>query len=138
MAIETQGCKFFWSTSTAQSTAQEVGEVVDFGGPGGAAGVIDVTHLQSTAKEKMIGLRDEGQFTMTLNYNPTNTGQIALVSDRASRTKRKALLKFSDTATSCAVFDGYCLQFSVNGAADDKIVANAAIEITGAVTYTTA
>lgn len=138
MAMESQGCRFFWSTSTAQSTAQKIGEVVDFSGPGGGAAVIDITHLESTAKEKMIGLRDEGQFSMTLNYNATDTGQIALIADRASRTKRKGLLKMNDTATSCAVFKGYCLQFNIMGAQDNKITANAAIEITGGVTYTTA
>jgi len=138
MAMETQGCKFFWSASTAQSTAQKVGEVTDFSGPGGAAAVIDITHLESTAKEKLIGLRDEGQLSLTLNYNATDTGQIALIADRASRSKRKALLKFTDDATHCAVFDAYCQQFSVAGAKDDKITANTVLEITGAVNFTTA
>ena len=138
MAIEAQGCRFFWSTSTAQSTAQKIGEVTDFNGPGGAAAVIDISHLESTAKEKLIGLRDEGQFGMTLNYNPTDAGQIALKADRASRTKRKGLIKFNDTATNMAVFKGYCQQFQIQGAVDGKVVANTVIEITGGVTYSTA
>ena len=124
MAMESQGCKFFWSTSTAQSTAQEIGEVTNFNGPGGAAAVIDITHLQSTAKEKLIGLRDEGQLSMSVNYNATDAGQVALIADRSARTKRKALIKFTDTATSAAVFDAYCLQFQVQGVVDDKIAGN--------------
>jgi len=120
-----------------------VGEVVDFGGPGGAAGVIDVTHLQSTAKEKMIGVRDEGQLTMTLNYDPTDTGQIGMKADRAARYKNLYDILFhdldkSDSAMpSRADFFGYCNGFSLNGAADDKVSANAAIEISGAVNYST-
>lgn len=138
MAMESQGCKVFWSASTSQSTAQQVNGVTDFSGPGGAAAVIDITHLGSTAKEKLIGLRDEGQLTLTLNYDPTDAGQAALVTDRAARNLRKALIKFTDAATHCAVFDAYCQQFQVQGAVDNKIVANAVLEITNAVTYTTA
>ena len=138
MGMESQGCKFFWSASTSQSSAVQIAEVTDFNGPGGAAAVIDISHLESTAKEKMIGLRDEGQLSMTLNYNATDTGQVALKADRASRTMRKALLKFNDTATNAAVFDAYCMQFQVQGAVDNKITANAVLEITGAVTWTTA
>jgi len=140
MAIEAQGTKLFWSTSTAASTSASalIGQVTDFTGPGGQAGVIDITHLESTAKEKMIGLRDEGQLSMSLNFQATNVGQVALRTDRAARTKKKVTMKFSDTSTSIAVFKGYCLSFSISGAVDNKVTANAVIEITGAVTYSTA
>jgi len=147
MAYQSQGVKLFWSTlayTTNGSTAginatatQLVGEVTDFTGPGGAAAVIDITHLQSTAKEKMIGLRDEGQVSMSLNFNATDTGQVNLIADRASRTKRNALIKFADSDTNAVAFGGYCLQFSISGAVDNKISANAVIEIDGAVSYTT-
>ena len=104
MAIEAQGTKLFWSTSTAASTSASalIGEVTDFTGPGGQAGVIDITHLGSTAKEKLIGLRDEGQLSMTLNFSATNVEQVALRTDRAARTKKRVTMKFSDTSTSIA------------------------------------
>jgi hypothetical protein len=141
MAFESQGTEFYWSTSTAASTAAGhiVGEVTDFGGPGGQAAVIDVTNLGSTAKEKLVGLRDEGQVTMTLNLSFSDAGQIALRADRASRTRRKCVIKFNDSATDAArtkaTFDGYCMGFSISGAVDNKVTANAVIEITGGVTY---
>lgn len=137
MAIEVQGTRFFWSTSTAQSSAQQIGEVVDFNGPGGTSPVINITVTTSTAAEKMIGIRDEGQLGITLNYNPTDAGHLALIADRASRTKRKALIKFPDTATSIVVFKGFCTQYGIAGAQNDKVIANAVIEITGGVTNTT-
>ena len=137
MAISSQGIKFFWSTSTAVSTAQSIGEVNDFTGPGGAAAVIDITHLQSTAKEKLMGLRDEGQLTLNINYNATDTGQVALKADRASRSKRSAALKFADSATSFISFDAYCLNFSISGAVDQKVAAAVTLEIDGPVTWST-
>lgn len=137
MAYNAQGTKFFWSTSTAYSTAQAVGEVTDFSGPGGQAADVDITTLNSTAKEFFIGLRDEGEITMSLNFNATDAGQAALIADRANRTKRKAAIKFTDTATHVAVFDAYCKGFSISGAVDDKVSAQAVLRISGAVTYST-
>jgi len=144
MALEAQGTKIFWSTATAAatvgavSTAQLVGEITDFSGPGGAAAVIDVTHLQSTAIEKIIGLPDEGQFSFTVNYNPTDAGQVALRTDRSARQRRAALIKFNDAATNAAKFDAYCQTFTPGGAVNGKVQANITLEITGVVTYTTA
>jgi hypothetical protein len=120
-----------------------IGEVTDFNGPGGAAAVIDVSHLGSTAKEKLIGLRDEGQLSMSLNYNATDTGQAGLRTDRAARVRNHYDMIFRDTTWSAsalpsrAYFWAYCLQFAITGAVDDKIAANAVLEITGAVEYTT-
>jgi len=139
MAYEAQGCAIYTSTNgIVRTTDTKIGEVTDFTGPGGAAAVIDITHLGSTAKEKMVGLRDEGQLSMTMNFVATDVGQIAFISDRASRTKRTYVLKFNDAATHGCDFQGYAMQFSIAGAVDNKITANAVIEISGAVTYTTA
>jgi len=121
----------------------EIGEVTDFSGPGGAAAVIDVTHLGSTAIQKLIGLPDEGQFSMTLNYSATDTGQNGLKSDRAARVKNLYDIKFHDKDESAssmpsrASFFGYCQTFSAAGAVNGKVSANAVLEITGAVQYTT-
>ena len=124
-------------------TMGDIGEVTDFNGPGGAAAVIDVTHLGSTAKQKLIGLRDEGQLSLTLNYNATDTGQNGLKSDRAARVKNLYDIMFHDLTTSAsampsrAAFFSYCQQFAASGAVDGKVVANAVLEITGAVKYST-
>jgi len=139
MAIESQGVKLFISTNaTVRTTNTQIMEIVDFTGPGGAAAVIDITSLDSTAKEKLIGLRDEGQLSFSMNFNATDAGQVALKTDRAARTKRAFQIDFSDAATNVADFKGYVLQYSIAGSVDNKISANAVVEITGAVTYTTA
>jgi len=139
MAYSAQGTLFFWCTSTAKSTSTSglVGEVIDFSGPGGQANVIDVTHLNSTAKEKLMGIRDEGQLTLTLNHAPADPGHLLLQADRAARTKKACVIKFSDPASYLAMFDGYCLGYSISGGVDDKVTANVVIEIADAVTYST-
>jgi hypothetical protein len=122
---------------------QNIAEITDFNGPGGAAAIIDITNLQSTAKEKLIGLRDEGQLSLTLNYNATDAGQAGLRADRAERTKNLYDILFTDVAKSASAmpsradFFAYCQQFSEQGAVNNKISANAVLEITGAVNYST-
>ena len=135
MAIESQGCVLYWSTTTSLSTAISVGQVVGFNGPTGSANVIDASHLGSTAKEKMIGLRDEGQITLDCNLAPSDTGQVKLRECRAARTQGNWAIKMTDTAITMLNGHGYVSGFSVTGAVDQIVKASITIEISGAVTY---
>ena len=56
----------------------EIAEVSEFGGPSISRPKVDVTHLRSTAREYIAGLQDTGSFTFTMNYIPTDPGQLAL------------------------------------------------------------
>lgn len=138
MAIEAQGTGVFWSTSTSQSTAQAVGGVMGFSGPSGSAAVIDITTLQSTAKEKQMGLPDEGQISFDVVYLSTDVGQTALRNDRKSRTKRVVTLQLNDATTQTVYADAYCTGFSITGAVDDIVKASVTLELTGPLTFTTA
>ena len=144
MAIESQGAIFFWSTSTAASTSTShaVAEVVGFNGPTGSANVIDVSHLGSTAKEKLIGLRDEGQVSFDVNFRPGTTGQDYLRTCGANRSMKKAVIQLNDNTTEVAktkiIFDAYVSGFSITGAVDQVVKGSITLEITGACTYATA
>ena len=137
MAIESQGTIVYWSTSTALSTAQVVGGVMGYNGPSGSAAVIDITTLASTAKEKQMGLPDEGQISLDAIYLSTDVGQIALRTDRASRTKRKVAVQLTDTSTTQFHGDAYCTGFSITGAVDDVVKASYTLELTNILTWTT-
>lgn len=96
--IETQGTRFFWSTSTGLSTANEIKGCRTMSGLGGSSPVINVSDSNSTVMEKRIGLRDAGEITLAGNYNPSTTVNAALrlmEEDSANRNKRKFCLKFS-------------------------------------------
>ena len=112
----------------------EIGEVVSHDGPGGSAAVYETTHLQSTAKEKKVGLPDEGQLTLAINWClKTDLGQQEASVARKDRTEKNFKLTFSDDST--ASFSGYVLGMSASGAVDDKVSGSITIEITGAVTW---
>ena len=106
MGFSAQGIQFIWTDGTAACTTSMdstgvVGEVTNISGPTGSAGVIDVTHLLSTAKEKMMGLPDEGQITLELNFaygTSVNAKQKQLVADRKARTKRQWGIIFPDAS----------------------------------------
>lgn len=135
VAIDTTGKTLTASNGTITPLEWvEIGEVVSHDGPGGSAAVYETTHLQSTAKEKKIGLPDEGQLTLAVNWClATDLGQQEASNARKARTEKNFKLTFSDAST--ASFSGYVLGLSASGAVDDKVSGSITIEITGAVTW---
>lgn len=135
VAIDTTGKTINDNTDAATYTPvswTEVGEITDFDGPGGSASVIDMTHLQSTAKNKRMGLHDEGQFAMSINFCPDDAGQLAAMAARKARTKKSFKVTYSDA--SVQTFDGYVMGFSSSGGVDGKVAGKITIEIDGEVT----
>ena len=135
--IDTTGKTITDNTDAATATPAawiEIGEVNTWDGPGGSASMYETTHLGSTAKEKQIGLPDEGQVTLSINWiQDTDAGQQAAKTARAARTEKDFRITFSDAST--ATFSGYVLGLTSSGGVDDKVAGSITIEITGAVTW---
>lgn len=132
-AIETQGFKFEIGNNDSPLTWTEVKEVTSFTGFDGQAAEIDVTHLQSTAKEFLMGLQDFGTFTIEVNYLPADAGQDDMRAAKASREIQDFRVTFSDTST--ATFQGYVLSAPISGGVDSKVDSSFAVRITGDVTF---
>ena len=135
--LESQGAQVFWSATTGLSTAIEVGQVVSINGPSGSAGKIDVSNLGSTAKEFLMGLPDEGDISFDVIYDPSDTGQSLMFTDRGARTKKQIKIELNDTANTYLAAKGFCTGYSVAGAVDDAVKATLTVAITGALTVTT-
>jgi len=127
-AVETQGTRFTWNNI-------HVGEQVSFTGPGGVAGTYQVTNLQSTRVEKRPSLPDEGDFGFECNLVPGDTGQQALLIDKATRTVRTCILELTDGTT--LTFQAYCTGFVISGGVDNKVSAAITLAITGEVEWST-
>lgn len=134
-AIESQGVELQRGDGGGTEVFNVIGEVISFQGPGGQASVIDVTHLLSTAREKKIGLQDEGQVTLECNLVPGDTQQIGLRDDRTNRTRRNFRLVLTDGATTTLSFAAYVLGFSIQGAVDQVVRASITLEVDGPVTW---
>lgn len=111
----------------------EIGEVTDWDGPGGSATMYETTHLRSEAKEKKIGLMDEGQLSLTINWEPSDLGQQEARQARADRTEKSFRLTYTDNTT--ATFNGYVMGMSSSGGVDNKVSGSITIEISGPVEY---
>lgn len=133
-AIESQGITLGVS-SGSPSEFSNIGNVTDFSGPGGQAAVIDVSNLDSTFREKLMGLPDEGSFTFNVNLDPDNTQHQLLRSARQSRTRLEFKLTLTDATPATGTFFGYVLGFTTSGGVDQAVKAAIVIEIDGAVAW---
>lgn len=134
-ALKSQGIFVRFGDGGSPEVFTAIGEVVSIEGPGGEATIIDATHLQSTAKEKLIGLPDEGRVTLNVNLVPGDVGQIQLRNDRLNATKRNYKITLTDSPATNLTFAAYCMGFSISSGVDDKVSASIQLEVTGAVTW---
>jgi hypothetical protein len=125
-----------YSAYTSGGTAtpvewSEVGYVTDWDGPGGSASVIDATHLRSAAREKLMGLMDEGQISLSLNWDNEDIGQEACRIARSARARKDFRINYTNGAVQ--TFGGFVLAFPSSGGVDGKVEGSITVEITGAV-----
>lgn len=135
LAIKAQGTTLAYSDGGSPSAFTLVGGirgVSDIGG--GTAPVNDASTLDSTFKEKMLGLNDEGQMNVSFNGKPSNAVQVALRAARRAQSRLEWRVVFSDAAV--AVFFGYIMNFSVSAERGGIVNGAMTIEIDGEVAWT--
>nr|WP_068832052.1 phage tail tube protein [Polaromonas jejuensis] len=132
--VDTTGKTITAGAGTATpNTYTAVKNIKTFSGFDGTASEIDTTNLDSTAKEFMLGLVDNGQFSMELDNDNADAGQLALRAKRDSGVKSIFKLVLPDAST--ASFSGYVKKKSMNGGVDQALKSSVDIRISGAVTW---
>ena len=132
-AIQSQGIVLSCTIGSPTGTMTPIANVTGFSGPGGSAAVIDITNLDSTAHEKLMGLPDEGQLTIDINYDPDAASHISLRNARKTRTRTEFKITLTDTTATNLTFWGYVLGFAITGSVDTQLKASITIEIDGPV-----
>lgn len=134
-AIDAQDTRVYRGSGTGSpENFQMIPEVKTFSGPGGSADIRDRTTLESTAKEKHIGLPDEGQLTLNLLYVPGDAVHAGLRADRANRTLRNFRIEFNDDDDTKWSFAAYVSGFQVQGGTGADVEATVTLEISGPIT----
>lgn len=134
-STESQGIVVAVGDGGSPSQLSTLNNITDFSGPGGQASVIDVSSLASTRREKKMGLPDEGQFTLTLNWDPDDTVHQALRTYRNNRTRAEFRITLTDGTPAVATFFGYVLGVALSAAVDQVVKAAVTIEIDGGVSW---
>jgi hypothetical protein len=134
--IEAQGTTLAISIGTSPSSFTTIANVIDISGPGGSASVIDITNLASVAREKRMGLPDEGQVTFNVQLDPDNATHQALRDARKNRTECEFRITMTDSTPTVLTWRGFVLNFNISLAVDDVVKAAITIEVNGAVNWT--
>lgn len=108
-----------------KQTMSLVGQVNSIAAFDGKAAEIDVTNLQSIAKEFSMGLQDEGNVTLGLFQLAGDVGQIAMRKARTYQTLSTFSIVLSDLTVTA--FQGFVMQYTVDGIKPDGAVGNSVV-----------
>jgi len=134
-ALDSQGMTIGISdTSASPGEYDLITEVKDISGPGGSATEIDASDLSSSAKEFRMGLQDEGQVTLTLNWIPTNTQHKELRTQRTGQTLTYFEITFTDSPQTKWRFSAFVQEISISNSVDALTEATVTLRVSGAVT----
>lgn len=136
MALKSQGVGIYiLNTAVSPNAYNEIPDVNSISGPSGSAAIIDTTALDSTAKEKIMGLPDEGQVQLTMFWNgeTNNPYQVALRTARAAQTLKTFQIRLTDSPQTIYQFNAYVTNWELSSGVDAAVEVNVTLEITNAV-----
>lgn len=134
-AIKSQGSKVYLSNQNADTTVYgsatfaQVGQVHTIGAPSGQANDIETTHLDSTAKEYIVGLPDNGSITIGMNALSGDAGHTVALTALGDQNRRWLKIVWSNGDTwSIAVL---VKDYTWAGGIDAKVDASMSLRTTG-------
>lgn len=133
--ITSEGIKLLRGNGAESETFTEVGAVSGFSGVGGGAPAIhDATTLADSFRRKLVGVRDEGQMSLTLQWHGSDAQFRGMQADRSAGTLRNFEIEFPDDTV--FALSAYVLTFEVSAESDAAVTVTCNLEIDGAVGVT--
>lgn len=131
--IDSRGFSAYTSGGTATPvTWTQIAGVNSFDWQDGEGSDIDVTTLDSTSKEYLVGLQDAGSLSLDINVETADAGQIAAAAAKAAGTVKEFKIELPNAAL--RTFQGIVKSMPESGGVDAKVSGSMSIRITGAVT----
>lgn len=128
--IDSSGFAAAGTTGTATpKTWAKVGNTKDYNGFDGTKSEIDVSNLDSLAKEYNPGLEDFGQMTVNFDVDPTDAGQIAMRANKAANTKTYFRIVLPNGKSRAWL--GFVKKLTETGGVDKVVTASADVRISG-------
>jgi predicted secreted protein len=112
----------------------EVAEVKGVTGPSMTSGVVDVTSFSSpdNYREFMATLKDPGQLTFMINFNPSLANHGLLKDDFDDQLVYKYKLEFPDADATTVVLPCILTGLEISAELEQAVQANVTLKITGA------
>ena len=134
MATATTGIGTKLEYSTDGSTYTQLLNINSISGPSFSRDEIDITTLenQSGYREYILGLRDAGSLSLTLNYEKAGYQTLLDMYDADQLYEWRITLPDASTFE----FSGYVMELPLTIPVDDKISFDCTIRVTGAPTFT--
>ncbi len=135
-AIKSQGTLVYISNENADSTAygsatfDAIGNVTNIGPPSGEAASIDTTSLESTAKEYIIGLPDNGGLEISMNALSGDAGHTELKTALAAQNRRWLKIVWSNNDTH--YIKALVKKYTWSAGVDNKVDASSSFRTSGA------
>ncbi len=133
---KTQGTLLKIGDGAATEAFTTIGSIINIDGPGGDANIQDITDLESTAKEKGVGLVDNGEISAEMFWDYNDTQHAQLVTDQASGVSRNFQLYVPFGTPVTYDFAARIVSIRESYQPDDYMRANLTITIDGAITRT--
>lgn len=133
--LSSQGVTIAWGDGASPEVFTVIANVTAYGGPNKENPEIDVTDLSSTAKEFVAGLVDNGEVTLSLNFDPDQATHEQLLDDLDARTIRNFQVSWSDASPDIEwTFPAFVKSFNPSAGVDAALSAEVTLRVTGAVT----
>lgn len=115
-----------------------VAEVTKLKPPGLSRDTVDVTHMESTGgwREFIAGLKDGGEVSMEINFDPGGTTTDLLTDMFSTSTVGNKKIVFPDNSE--WAFKAILTGFEPDAPVDDKMTANVKFKVSGVPTFTQA
>ena len=118
--------------TTITVDSQLIGDVLSISPVSVSVATIDSTDLDSTWRTFIGGIKDGGECSFEIAYDPSGTDHQALETDIVGASKAVSIA-WSDSTT--CTFSAIITSFSPTASLDDKLTCSIGMKITGAVTF---
>ena len=118
------------------STGTVVGEVDDLSALEVSRATVDLLAYGDDDMRKLVGARDNGSVTVTLNWSPSEQSHDDLHDAFANGTSEFFAIQWNSGADSARVdFAAYVTSYGISHPKEDKVTATVELMIDGAITY---
>ena len=131
VAVDTTGKTITASGIATPVTFTKIANVKSFNGLDGSASEIDVTNLDSTAKENRAGLSDPGQFVLEVEADESDAGQQAVLAAYQSVPPQIKQYQVNLPNGKTVTFNAWVKKFSRQGGVDAVVKGSIDLRITG-------